>query len=328
MLLTDLRAIGILGGGAWGTALAQVAAAGGQTLLWARNPAAVAAIAAGRSLHLPGTALAVPVRATTDPCELGGCEALLVVVPAAATATVLAALAGWSPRPLVLCAKGLGPDGVALAEVAAAVLPGWPVALLSGPTFAHEVAAGLPAAATLACADAGLATMLAARLSRPTFRLYTSADAVGVGLGGAIKNVLAIAAGVVAGRGLGDNARAAVVTRGFAEMRHYALALGADAATLGGLSGLGDLVLTCTGGASRNFAFGVALAEGRSAAEALTASRGVAEGAATAPILVRAAAGHGIDLPISAAVADLVAGVATVDGVIARLLDRPLRRET
>ncbi len=149
----------------------------------------------------------------------------------------------------------------------------------------------------------------------------------GVALGGAVKNVLAIAAGVVAGRGLGDNARAAVVTRGFAEMRRYGAELGADPATLAGLSGLGDLVLTCTGDASRNFRFGVALGRGATAAEATAASAGVAEGAATAPILARAAADRRIELPITAAVADLVAGLASVDTVVTRLLARPLRAE-
>lgn len=327
--MTGLATIGVLGGGAWGTALAQVAAAGGPTLLWARDPATVAAIAATRvSPRLPGVALSRSIRATTDLAALADADALLVVVPAAATAGVLASLAGQRPRPLVLAAKGLAPGGVALADVVTATLPGWPVALLSGPTFAHEVAAGLPAAATLACADPALATALAARLSRPAFRLYTSGDVVGVGLGGAVKNVLAIAAGVVTGRGLGDSARAAIVTRGFAEMTRYGAALGAAAATLGGLSGLGDLVLTCTGAASRNFAFGVALGQGRTAAQALAASAGVAEGAATAPILAQAAADRGIDLPIATAVADLVAGAAAVDAVIARLLDRPLRAES
>jgi glycerol-3-phosphate dehydrogenase (NAD(P)+) len=323
-----LATIAVLGGGAWGAALAQVAAAGGvATMLWARDATIVAAVNATRTNpRLPGVVLSPAIRATADLDDLAAADALLVVVPAAATAGVLARLAGQRPRPLVLCAKGLGAGGVALAGIAAGVLPGWPLALLSGPTFADEVARGLPAAATLACADAGLATALAARLSRPAFRLYTSGDVVGVGLGGAVKNVLAIAAGVVAGRGLGDSARAAIITRGFAEMSRYGAAVGADPVTLGGLSGLGDLVLTCTGPASRNFAFGLALGRGQSAAAALAASAGVAEGAATAPILARAAAARGIDLPIATAVADLVAG-ASVDAVIVRLLDRPLRPE-
>ncbi len=323
-----MSTVGVIGAGAWGCALAGVAAAGGPVRLWARDPVAVAAIAAtGRAPRLPGVRLDAAVRATAQFADLAGCDVLIAAVPAAATAATVGRLAGWRPRPLVLAAKGFAPGGVALAEVAAAALPGWPVALLSGPTFAEEVAAGLPAAATLACADVDVAATLAARLGRPTFRLYTSGDVVGVGLGGALKNVLAIAAGVAAGRGLGENARAAIVTRGFAEMRRYGAALGADPATLAGLSGLGDLVLTCTGATSRNFALGVALGEGRSAADALAASRGVAEGAATAPILAAAAAQRGIELPIAAAVADLVAGRATVAAVVTRLLDRPLRGE-
>jgi glycerol-3-phosphate dehydrogenase (NAD(P)+) len=320
-------AIGVIGAGAWGCALAQVAVGGGPVRLWARDATTVTAIAAtGIAPRLPGIALDPAIRATTDLAAQADCDALVIAVPVAVTVAVLAQLTTWSPRPLILAAKGLAPSGVALADVAAAALPGWPVALLSGPTFAAEVARGLPAAATLACTDMGVATALAARLSRPAFRLYTSGDVIGVGLGGAVKNVLAIAAGVVAGARLGDNARAAIITRGFAEMRRFGAVMGADPTTLTGLSGLGDLVLTCTGPASRNFACGVALGEGRSAAEALAASRGVAEGAATAPILVRTAAAHGIDLPIAAAVADLLVGHA-VDAVIARLLDRPRRAE-
>ncbi len=321
-------AIGIVGAGAWGCALAQVAASSGAVRLWARDAATVAAIAATQTApRLPGIALDPAIRATTDFAALYDSDALVIVLPVAATAAILARLSSWSPRPLVLAAKGLAPGGAALADTAAAALPGWPISLLSGPTFAAEVVRGLPAAATLACADPAVATALAARLSQPAFRLYTSTDVVGVGLGGAVKNVLAIAAGVVAGARLGDNARAATITRGFAEMRRFGAAMGADPATLAGLSGLGDLILTCTGPASRNFAFGVALGEGADAASALSASRGVAEGAATAPILVAAATARGIDLPIAAAVADLVAGRVAVDAVIARLLDRPRRAE-
>ena len=315
--------VGVVGGGAWGTALAQVAAAGGPVRLWARDAATVAAIDRDRTNpRLPGVALDPAIRPTADLADLTDCDAVLVVVPAAATAAVLAGLAGQRPRPLVLCAKGLGPGGGALADVAAAARPGWPVALLSGPTFAAEVARGLPAAATLACADRDLAAALAVRLARPTFRLYTTTDTIGVGLGGAVKNVLAIAAGVVAGRGLGDNARAAIVTRGFAELTRYGRAVGAEAATLAGLSGLGDVVLSCTGPASRNFAYGAALGASEPPPAAL------AEGAATAPILAAAAARHGIALPIATAVADLVAGTSSVAAIVDRLLSRPLRSET
>ncbi len=319
--------VGVIGAGAWGCALADVAAARGSVVLWGRDPAAIAAIAAGEPAPRLGVGIDRSVRATAAFADLAACAVLVAAVPVSATAELCRRLDGWTPRPLVLAAKGLAPGGALLADEVAAALAGWPVALLSGPTFAAEVARGLPAAATLACADPGVARELAARLGRPGFRLYTSRDMVGVGLGGAIKNVLAIAAGVVAGRGLGDNARAAVITRGFAELRRYARARGAEAATLGGLSGLGDLILTCSGPASRNFAFGVALGEGADAATALAAGRGVAEGAATAPILVAAAAAHGLDLPIATAVADLIAGTASVDAVIARLLDRPLRAE-
>ena len=305
--------VGVIGGGAWGSALAQVAATNGPVVLWAR---AVTSGSAGN-----GSPQTPAIRSTTALADLAACEALLVVVPAAATGAVLAGLADQPRRPLVLCAKGLGPGGRMLSDIAAEALPGWQVALLSGPTFASEVARGLPAAATVACADETLATALARRLGSPAFRLYSTTDIAGVGIGGAMKNVLAIAAGVVAGRGLGDNARAAIVTRGFAEMQRYAVAVGADPATLGGLSGLGDLILTCSGRASRNFAYGDALGAGRAPAAAL------AEGAATAPILAAAAAARGIDLPITTAVADLVAGRADVTTVIDSLLRRPPRGE-
>lgn len=321
----SLTTIGIVGGGAWGTALAQVAAAdGARTPIWAREAEVVTAINASHAnpLFLPGIALSPAIVAVGDLRALEG-DALLIATPAQATADVLAGLAGLDPRPLVLCAKGIAPRGRSMAEVAAWALPGWPLAVLSGPTFAHEVASGLPAAVTLACTDEALGKALGERLARPAFRPYWSADVTGACIGGAVKNVLAIACGVVAGRGLGDNARAAVITRGFAEMLRYGLACGAEAATLGGLSGLGDLVLTCTGTASRNFALGIALGQG----SAIAATRSIAEGAATAPILAVAAAARGVEMPIVAAVADLVAGTASVEAVIDRLLSRPLRDE-
>ena len=322
----SLTTIGVIGGGAWGTALAQVAAAdGARTLIWAREADVVAGINGTHEnrLFLPGIALSPQVEAVTKLDALAGADALLVVTPAQAMATVLAGLAGQAPRPLVLCAKGIAPGGRSMAEVAAAALPGWPLAVLSGPTFAHEVAAGLPTAVTLACADEALGRALCERLARPAFRPYWSADVAGACIGGAVKNVLAIACGVVSGRKLGDNARAAVITRGFAEMLRYGLAAGAEAATLGGLSGLGDLVLTCTGTASRNFTLGVALGEGR----VPDAGRTVAEGAATAPVLAAAAAARGVDMPIVAAVAGLIVGSSSADSTIYQLLSRPLRAE-
>lgn len=322
--------IGVIGGGAWGTALAQVAAAGGrETLLWAREPEVVAGIntAHENSAFLPGVALSPAVRAVGDLAALAATHALLVVTPAQAMATVLGHLAGQAPRPLVICAKGIAPSGRSMAEVAADALPGWPVAVLSGPTFAAEVARGLPTAVTLACADEALGRALAERLAQPAFRPYWSADVAGACIGGAVKNVLAVACGVVVGRGLGENARAALISRGFAEMLRYGLARGASAETLGGLSGLGDLVLTCGSTQSRNLSLGVALGRGQSAAEALAGKASVAEGAATAPILAADAAARGVDMPIAAAVAALVAGTASADAVIERLLSRPLRAE-
>ncbi len=321
-----LTTIGVVGGGAWGTALASLAAAdGARTPIWAREAEVVAAINADHAnpMFLPGIALSPAIEAVATLNAMADADVLLIVTPAQAMGTVLAGLTGQAPRPLVLCAKGIAPGGRSMAEVAAAMLPGWPIAVLSGPTFAREVAAGLPTAVTLACADAALGRALCQRLARPAFRPYWSADVTGACIGGAVKNVLAIACGIVAGRRLGDNARAAVITRGFAEMLRYGLACGAEAATLGGLSGLGDLVLTCTGTASRNFALGFALGEGRPAATGRT----IAEGAATAPVLAAAAAARGVDMPIVAAVAGLLDGAMTVDTTIARLLSRPLRAE-
>ena len=326
----DFATIGVVGGGAWGTALAQVAAAGGaDTPIWAREAEVVAAIndTSENAMFLPGITLSPSVRAVASLDALARADALLIVTPAQAMAGILAALAGQVPRPLILCAKGIAAGGRSVAEVAATALPGWPVAVLSGPTFAHEVARGLPAAVTLACADETLGRALCVRLARPAFRPYWSPDVTGACVGGAVKNVLAIACGVVAGRRLGDNARAAVITRGFAEMLRYGLALGAEAATLGGLSGLGDLVLTCTGTASRNFSLGVALGEGRRAADVLNETRTIAEGAATAPVLATAAAACGVDMPIVAAVAGLLDGSTTVEATIEDLLSRPLRAE-
>jgi glycerol-3-phosphate dehydrogenase (NAD(P)+) len=199
--------------------------------------------------------------------------------------------------------------------------------VLSGPTFAHEVAAGLPTALTLAAEDQAEAEAARARLACPAFRIYLSDDLAGAEVGGAVKNVLAIACGVVEGRGLGQNARAALIARGFAEMTRFGLARGARAETLAGLSGLGDLVLTCSSTSSRNFSLGKGLGQGRPAAELLADRRTVAEGAFTAPVLRRLAEEEGIDMPIVAAVDDLLAGRTDVEGVLERLLSRPLRPE-
>ncbi len=320
--------IGIVGGGAWGTALAQVAAAdGAPVLLWAREAGVVEGVNGAHENRpfLPGVTLSPAIRATAVLDDLAGCDALMLVTPAQHLRAVLAAIPGNAP--LILCAKGIEAGTQALmSEVAARVRPGSPVAVLSGPTFAHEVAAGLPTAVTLACADAALGRALAERIARPAFRPYSSTDVVGAEVGGAVKNVLAIACGVVEGAGLGRNARAALISRGFAEMTRFGLARGGRAETLAGLSGLGDLVLTCSSTASRNFSLGLGLGQGAAAAALLADRRTVAEGAFTAPVLREAAAAAGIDMPIVAAVDDLLSG-AGVAGVIGRLLARPLRAE-
>ena len=321
--------VGVIGAGAWGTALAQTAAQGGEVLLWAREAEVVAAIngAHANPAYLPGARLSEDIRATGEIADLAGCDALLVVAPAQFARRVLAGLPR-SDAALVLCAKGIEAEtGLLMSEVAAAVRPGARIAVLSGPSFAHEVAAGQPTALTLACDDAATCAGLAARLARPAFRLYRSGDVIGAEIGGAVKNVLAIACGVVEGCGLGENARAALISRGFAEMTRFGVARGARPDTLAGLSGLGDLVLTCSSRSSRNFALGVGLGQGRSAAELLADRRSVAEGAFTAPVLRRSAVQAGVEMPLVAAVAALLEGAAEVGEVVGALLARPLRSE-
>jgi glycerol-3-phosphate dehydrogenase (NAD(P)+) len=322
--------IGIVGGGAWGTALAQVASAGGQeTLLWALEQDVVEAINRRHENipFLPGVALNPAIRATPNLGDLDECDAWLVVTPAQHTRGVLEQAPGWD-RPLLLCAKGIEErSGELLHQVARQVCPDAQVAVLSGPTFAHEVARGLPTAVTLAADDPALAERLRDRIAQPTFRIYVSDDVAGAEIGGAVKNVLAIACGVVEGRGLGQNARAALIARGFAEMTRFGIAHGARRDTLAGLSGLGDLVLTCSSTSSRNYSLGKGIGEGRSAAELLADRRTVAEGAFTAPVLARLARDRGIDMPIVEAVDALIAGTADVDTVLGALLARPARSE-
>lgn len=320
--------IGVIGGGAWGTALAQVAARAGPVKLWAREGEVVAAINRDRAnpLFLPGIALSPAIRAAGNLRDLAGCEALLVVAPAQHVRAVLAE-AATGTTPLILCAKGIeAGTKLLVGEVAAQVAPGAPIAVLSGPTFAHEVATGMPTAVTLACSDAALGARLAERLAGPALRPYLSSDVVGAEIGGAVKNVLAIACGVVEGASLGQNARAALIARGFAEMTRFGLARGARAETLTGLSGLGDLVLTCSSTSSRNFSLGVGLGQGQSARALLAGKRSVAEGAFTAPVLKAAALDAGVEMPVVDAVCALLGG-APVGDVIEALLARPLREE-
>jgi glycerol-3-phosphate dehydrogenase (NAD(P)+) len=323
--------VGIVGAGAWGTALAQALASdGSEVLLWAREADLVAEINAQRtnSLFLPSARLANTIRATGDLADLAALPVLLVVVPAQFLASVIAGLP-TGERDFVLCAKGIeAGTGRLMTEVAEAAAPGARLAVLSGPTFAYEVAAGLPTAVTLACSGGEAQwERLSPALARPALRPYYSDDLIGAEVGGAVKNVLAIACGVIEGLGLGQNARAALIARGYAEMLRFGRAKGARAETLAGLCGLGDLVLTCSSTSSRNFSLGKALGEGMSAADALGGKNSVAEGAATAPVLAEIAAREQIDMPICEAVHRLLAGQAPAEQVARDLLSRPLRAE-
>ncbi|CAO3449235.1 Glycerol-3-phosphate dehydrogenase [NAD(P)+] (EC 1.1.1.94) [Azospirillum argentinense] len=334
MAATDFRRIGVIGGGAWGTALALAALrAGREALLWAREPAVVESVNAARENRdfLPGVTLPAALRATGDLAEVAACDAILLVTPAQHLRSACAGLAAHlrPGTPLVICAKGIELDSHALmSEAAAAALPvGTSLAVLSGPTFAAEVARGLPTAVTLACADAALGARLVEALGSRTFRPYLSDDVVGSQIGGAVKNVLAIACGVVEGRKLGDNARAALITRGLAEITRLALALGGRPETLMGLSGLGDLTLTCSSLQSRNMSLGAALGAGRTLAEVLAERRSVAEGVYTAAAVVGLAGKKGVDMPLCAAVDAILNRGAGLDATIDGLLSRPFREE-
>lgn len=323
--------LGVIGAGAWGTALAQALASDdSEVLLWARETDLVEQINTERrnTLYLPSAALAPTIRATSDLAELFDLPALLVVVPAQFLASVISGLPAGT-RDLVLCAKGIeAGTGRLMAEVAADAAPDARIAVLSGPTFAHEVAAGLPTAVTLACSGGSEQwERLSPLLARPALRPYYSDDVVGAEIGGAVKNVLAIACGVVEGLNLGQNARAALIARGYAEMLRFGQSFGARAETLAGLCGLGDLVLTCSSTSSRNFSLGLALGQGLTAAEALSGKNSVAEGAATAPVLADLARRQGVQMPIVEAVARLLEGTAPAAAVVTELLSRPLRAE-
>jgi glycerol-3-phosphate dehydrogenase (NAD(P)+) len=321
--------IGVVGGGAWGTALACLARrADRRVTLWSRDPAVASAIARDRAnpVYLPGATLDAGIEAASDLTALGNCDVVLLVCPAQAVREVAVRLTGDAP--VVICAKGIeASTGQLMPEVLADVLPGRPVAMLSGPSFAEEAMQGLPTAVSIATADPALGRTLAASLAAGAFRPYWTHDVLGVALGGAVKNVLAIAAGIVEGRGLGHNAAAALVTRGFAEMARLGQAMGAELETLTGLSGLGDLVLTCHGPLSRNRSLGAALGKGTPLAQYLRGRRQVIEGEATAPAVLARAARQKIEMPICAAVDAILHRGADLDEAIRALLARPLRRE-
>ena len=328
-----MERLAVIGAGSWGTALAVACHRAGRAVtLWGRDPARMAEIADQREnpRYLPGVALPEDIQITSNSADLTRAEACLLVMPAQALRAMAKSLAPALPEdmPLVLCAKGIEQaSGLLMSEVAADCLPGRPLAALSGPTFAAEVARGLPTAVTLASREAGLAEALARTIGSRAFRPYVSDDLLGAEVGGAIKNVLAIACGIVAGRRLGDNARAALITRGLAEMTRLCVALGGRAETMMGLAGLGDLTLSCTATQSRNYSLGLALGEGRSLEAALAASRGVTEGVFTARAAVAMAERAGVELPICQAVDQVVNAGADLAATIDGLLARPLKAE-
>jgi glycerol-3-phosphate dehydrogenase (NAD(P)+) len=323
------KVIGVAGAGAWGLALANAAAAAGRAvILWGRDEAQIRAIAVTRrSDRLPSVDLARPVEATSDLKEFARCDAILVAAPAQSSREIAIRLsAAPGSAPLVTCAKGIERGTHAfMTEVLAEAAPDRPRAILSGPSFAADVAAGLPTAVTLASVDEELARALCDALRGPALRLYHSTDVRGVEIGGAAKNVLAIACGVAAGRGLGASAVAALTARGFAELRRFGEAFGARGSTLMGLSGLGDLVLTCSSAHSRNFAFGQALGRGLSIVEAGAGS--LAEGRFTALALTELARERGVDMPIANCVEALIEGSLDVEGAVSALLARPPKGE-
>jgi glycerol-3-phosphate dehydrogenase (NAD(P)+) len=325
--------IGVIGGGAWGTALAQVCArAGGEVRLWAREADVVEAINASHenAVFLPGFPLEPSIRATGDLADLAQSDLVLVVTPAQ---HLRATLRGFAAHvrpglPVALCSKGVEQGSLKLmTEVLAEALPEATPAVLSGPSFAAEVARGLPTAVTLACPDPEVGARLVDAVALPTFRPYLATDMIGAEVGGSVKNVLAIACGIVEGRGLGRSAHAALITRGFAEMTRLAVALGGQAETVAGLCGLGDLVLTCSSAQSRNMSVGLALGRGETLEAALAGKLSVAEGVASAPAVVALAAKVGVETPICEAVDAVLSGRSDVDAAIQDLLSRPLRTE-
>jgi glycerol-3-phosphate dehydrogenase (NAD(P)+) len=328
-----MQTFGIIGGGAWGTALAQVLRrAGRDVVLWAREAEVVAAIAGSgeNELFLPGIRLAAGIRATGELGVAARADAVLLATPAQHLREIAARLAPHlaAGTPLVLCTKGIEENtGALMSEIAAAVAPAAPVAVLSGPTFAHEVAQGLPTAVTLATTDAILGAKLISAFGGRSFRPYLSADPIGAQVGGAVKNVMAIACGVIMGKRFGDNARAALITRGLAEMMRLAVAKGGRAETLMGLSGLGDLTLTCTGVQSRNLSLGIALGEGQALHSILAARRSVAEGVTSSAACVALATKLGIEMPIAQAVDAILHKGAAIDREIEALLARPFKAE-
>lgn len=333
-MTTHFHRIGVIGGGAWGTAIAQMLCREGQeVILWCLEAEVAEAINAGHenTVFLPGVPLKPALRATTSLADLYDQDALFAVAPAQHTRKTLAALKGHIQpgTPVVLCSKGIElSTGKFMTEVLADELPEANPAVMSGPSFAIDVAKGLPTAVTLAVKDDAIGSELIQAISTPTFRPYLSGDLLGAEIGGAVKNVLAIACGIALGKGLGRSAHAALIARGSAEMTRLALALGAERETMSGLSGLGDLVLTCSSETSRNMSCGLALGRGETLDSIMAARNAVTEGVATAPVLRRLASQHHVDMPICDAVAAVIEGEISVDEAITTLLMRPNKAES
>ncbi len=328
-----MKRIAVIGGGAWGTALAQVCRANGRdTVIWALEDDVVGAINQSHEnkVYLPGVPLDPDLRATRELGEAGDADLVLLVTPAQHLRSIARQLAGQVKGgvPMVICSKGVEIGSFALmSEVLAEILPENPPAILSGPTFAQEVASGLPTAVTLAAAGEKTGGAIVEAIGRPTFRPYLSDDIIGAQIGGAVKNVIAVACGIVEGKRLGENARAALMTRGLAELARYGIARGARMETLMGLSGIGDLSLTCNSLQSRNMSFGAELGQGKTAAEIKAARNSVAEGVHTAAAVTAEATAKNIDMPIAATV-DLIANQGgNVDDAIQALLSRPFQPE-
>ncbi len=325
--------IGVLGAGAWGTALAVVAQrAGRDVVIWARETEVADTLSKGEGnpAYLPGVSLPA-IEASSDMAAMAGVDAILAVVPAQFARACYVALDRHltRPTPFALCAKGVEQSSLKLqTEVLADILPQARPSVLSGPSFASDVARGLPTAVTLASATPEDASAWIASIGLPTFRPYAATDLIGAEVGGAVKNVLAIACGICIGLGLGKSAHAALIARGFAEMTRLALSLGGRADTVAGLSGLGDLVLTCSSEQSRNMSFGKAIGEGRSAQDILAERKAVTEGAATAPALIELARRKGVEMPISEAVARLLSGELDARAAMDALLNRPFKAES
>ena len=330
--MTIVETIGVLGAGAWGTALAFNAhTAGRKVKVVAREPEVAKAMSAGdgNPLFLPNVKLP-PISTSCEIADLNEVDAILAVVPAQFSRSTFKELASnlKDKTPVLLCSKGIEQDTLSfMTEVLADTIPNATPAVLSGPSFAIDVAKGLPTAVTLACEDSKLGETLMQAIGRPTFRPYWTDDLIGTEIGGAVKNVLAIACGIVVGLGLGKSAHAALIARGFAEMTRIGIALGARQETLTGLSGLGDLVLTCSSPQSRNMSFGKAIGEGSNPEEILAKRTAVTEGAASAPGLVKLAERHNVVMPISSAVSDIVASRVSVSEALDDLLSRPFKTE-